>query len=270
MEQKYKLAHLVYYDDYDTKGYLLDIKQNILLELDECETRILSTILSADTLTQVVALFNESRSPQTQNKIDEGDIHALLKRLSDQKLLETQTRSTSVDPHAQYKSVWKDEAPPTQSCSVTMKQRLVGTGHMLLILAELCKREEGIYKAHQYIWQLKQRYNSGMMSESLAVTLVYKEYWFYRLITGLVERRVAHILGQVPGNEGLCMIRALSLCAYVISLGIPANIVFGRPKYGTRGGFKIHVWVALNGIPLNENPNIGDGYRILAEFPLPS
>ncbi|HEY4386664.1 MAG TPA: lasso peptide biosynthesis protein, partial [Ktedonobacteraceae bacterium] len=105
------------------------------------------------------------------------------------------------------------------------------------------------------------------ISDAFIIALVNKEYWFYRLITGLIERRTARVIGQMPGNEGLCLIRSLALCAYLLSLDVPATIIIARPKYGSRSGFKLHVWVEIHGKPLNEPPNIGDGYRQLYAFP---
>lgn len=127
-----------------------------------------------------------------------------------------------------------------------------------------------MYLAHQYIEKLKGHVATKRSSVSHVMALVREEYWFYRLITGLFEHRIAHVMGQAPGNEGLCLIRACSLCAYLLPLGIPASVVIARPKYGSRDGFKLHVWVEVEGTPLNERLNIGNGYRRLYAFPFSS
>lgn len=263
-----KLAPLVHYDDYDNCGYLLDIKQNALIELNEHDTLLLSAILRSSTLTEVYQYLARAQ-PSSVDKDTEADVLTLVERLQDQKLVELEkARSFSASS--------RDSAPPQNPqkgqlapCHpITWRQRLVSAGHSIIILAGLCKGDEGVYKAHQYLWKLKEHNATKTISATLAVALVGKEYWFYRLITGLLERRVAHVIGQVPGNEGLCLIRALSLCAYLLPLGVPASVVIARPKYGSRDGFKLHVWVEVeDGTTLNERPNIADGYRRLYAFP---
>jgi hypothetical protein len=37
--------------------------------------------------------------------------------------------------------------------------------------------------------------------------------------------------------------------------------------YGSRNGFKLHVWVEMQGKPLNERPNVRDAYRVMTVFP---
>jgi hypothetical protein len=147
-----------------------------------------------------------------------------------------------------------------------LRQRLEGIGHIISILNELRQGSEGLYGAYLYLHKLKD--TMCALSPEVSFTVMRKEYWVYRLITGLLERRIAHLLGQAPGEEGLCMVRAFALCAYMLALDIPAQVVIARPKYGSRSGFKLHVWVELDGKPLNEAPNIRDRYRVLSAFPL--
>ncbi|GCF11181.1 lasso peptide biosynthesis protein [Dictyobacter arantiisoli] len=269
MGKHYQLAPLVCFDDYDTNGFLLDIRQNILVELSSRETQILNAILHSSS-------FPEGLQHLEAYKISEREILAVQEQLKHQKLLEPQesrsgasgASSTSSHPLAQTQK--PEETQPTHIYSVTKRQRLGGAGHIIAVLAELCKGDEGVYKAHQYIWNIKKRYPTRNISIVDTILLVDEEYWFYRLITGLFERRIAQSMGQTPGNEGLCLIRAFALCAYLLSLGVPARMVIGRPKYGSGDGFKLHVWVALKETPLYERPNIEHGYRILYDFPCSS
>lgn len=266
-----KLAPLVSYDDYDTCGYLLDIRQNILVELNTRDTLLLSAMLNSETLAEALQQFNGGAQRAPLSGVSAEDVCALFKRLQEQKLLEAQiASSSSALPQTFVSPPGQKEAPPTPFGPITWKQRLIGAGHIISLLAELCKGDEGVYQAHQYIWKLKDHVVTKRSSVSHVMTLVRKEYWFYRLITGLFEHRIAHVMGQVPRNEGLCLVRACSLCVYLLPLGIPASVVIARPKYGSRDGFKLHVWVEVEGTPLNERPNIGNGYRRLYAFPFSS
>lgn len=195
---------------------------------------------------------------------------AFARRLADQQLIEPGKGPFSDGLSLSNAPLDQQEEPrPSPMCPVTWRQRWRGAGHIITVLGELCAGAQGFYKAHQYIWRLRERSLIKPIAPASAIELVQKEYWFYRLIVGLLERRVAHLIGQVPGNEGLCLVRSLALCAYLLSLGVPAAVVIGRPLYGSRDGFKLHVWVELmeDGTPLNERPNIGSGYRRMHLFP---
>lgn len=267
MDQKcYQLAPLVSYDDYDGDGYLLGIRQGVLIELDSRGTCILNALLCSVTLSEAVRHLALGTSTQSSHV----EVLAFAKRLADQRLIEPGrdsfpggTSLPNVFLHQQ-EELAESSVPP-----VTWQQRWQGAAHILTVLGELCTGEWGFYKAHQYIWKLKERSLIKLIAPASAIELVHREYWFYRLIVGLLERRTAHLIGQAPGNEGLCLIRSLALCAYLLPLGVPAAVVIGRPLYGSRDGFKLHVWVELveDGTPLNERPNIGSGYRRMHLFP---
>ena len=63
------------------------------------------------------------------------------------------------------------------------------------------------------------------------------------------------------------MVRAFALCAYLLALSVPAQIIISRPIYGARDGFKLHLWVEIQGEPLNERPNIRDAYDVMGTLP---
>jgi hypothetical protein len=252
------LSPFVRYDDYDGYGYLLDIRHGVLEELNERDTCILSTILRSETRAE--ALHSLSRHIRGENL--ETDASALLERLERHQFLESQASEYPIDAPYEVKLCNSAVRPfhPT-----TLRQRIVGAGHIVFILNELRQKDDGFFRAYQSIQKGK-----GMMcilSPEAALRVVREEYWWYRIITGLLERRIAHLLGQVPGEEGLCMVRAFALCAYLLTLGVPAQMIIARPRYGSRSGFKLHVWVELNGKPLNEAPNIRERYRVIDEFP---
>jgi hypothetical protein len=226
-------------------------------------------VLSNETLAEALQQLNDGTQRVPGNEGSAEEVHALFKRLQEQNLLERQIASSSgTSPRMSVSPSGPKEAPPV--CPITWKQRLIGAGHIISLLAELWKGEKGVYQAYHAFWKLKDQVVIKKWSVPHVMALIREEYWFYRLITGLLEHRVAHIMGQVPGNEGLCLIRACALCVYLLSLGIPASVVIARPKYGVRDGFKLHAWVELEGTPLNERPNIDHGYRRLSPFPFSS
>lgn len=253
----YHLAPFVTYDDYDQHGYLLDIKQGILEELDERSTRILSAVLKAASVEEAISALS---SCQVGEEL-ESQVGALLTRLSEQKLLEP---GSPRHPHEQTHGTRPYCEEERASRPVTVKQRLTGAGHILVVLNEL-RKVQGLFQAYQYVHQLQNTIVA--LPEEAALQLSREEYWFYRLITGCLEHRVAHQLGQERGAEGLCMIRAFAFCTYLLCLGVPAQVIIARPKYGTRSGFKLHLWTELHGKPLNEAPNIRDRFRVLTAFP---
>jgi hypothetical protein len=267
--QAWQLSPLVFYDDYDALGYLLDIRHMWLEELDERDTLILGTVLQYSSLAETMRQLK--LFPRSSDIITEADVCDLLERLKNQMLLKPKAVDSldmgrDVQPSSCHK-YGKKQSIAISQLPVTLGQRLTGAVHMISILAELCKGDEGLYKAHQYLWNLKEHCPIEDPPDILAFALIRQEYWFYRLITGFVERWIAHLLGQIPGDEGLCLIRSFSLCAYFLSLGVETRVVMARPKYGSRGGFKLHVWAARKKKPLNEQPNIREAYRIFCEFP---
>ena len=253
----FRLAPFVSYDDYDGYGYLLNIRHGVLEELNERDTCMLSAILKSVTSEEAV----HSLSLQIDGENLEMGISALLKRLESYQLLERQADNHPGNvPHAM--ETYNDRGKPFHPA--TLKQRIIGASHIVLVLNEL-HQKDGLYRAYQYIQKLKTA--MAFFSTEAALQAVREEYWVYRIVTGLLERRVAHLLGQDPGEEGLCMVRAFAFCVYLLALNVPAQIVIGRPMYGSRNAFKLHVWVEMQGKPLNERPNVRDAYRVMAEFP---
>jgi len=255
----YQLAPLVSYDDYDGCGYLLDIRQGILEELNERDTRILSFLLSDATEVETL----HSLASHMGNPDLETNALNLLTHLEQRGFLEPLGARHQRSPFLPGGATHARPVYPFRPA--TLKQRIDGAGHIVFVLNELRREGNGLHRAYQHINDLKA--TMTMLSTEASLWAVREEYWFYRLVTGLLERRIAHLLGQVRGSEGLCMIRAFAWCAYLLILGVPASIVMGRPKYGTRSEFKLHVWVELDGKPLNEVSNIRDRYRVLSVFP---
>jgi hypothetical protein len=263
---RYQLPPLVSYDVYDDIGFLLDIRQGILVELNERDTLILSTILHGSTLAEVA-----SQLKMTSSTFQEAEIVTLLERLQGQKLLEIQTVLPPCTPYYTtplHTDKIRVQEEVSRKCT-TLRQRIISAGHIICVLNTLHKNG-GFYKAYQYIHELRERWEADTeqkLSIDAAFQLIRSEYWYYRLITGLIEYKIAHLLGQHAGDEGLCMVRSFALCAYLLSLGIPAQIIIARPKYGQGSGFKLHVWVEVEKKPVNEQPNVAMAYRIMTSFP---
>ena len=253
-----RLAPLVSYDDYDGCGYLLDIRRGVLEELNERDTCMLSAVLSSATRAQAI----HSLSPQIKGENLEMDVSALLERLLSHRFLERQTDNC---PSSVPRAVETSTSSVQPFHPVTFRQRIMGIGHIVFVLNELRREGDGLLRAYQYLQKLKATIT--LLPAETALQVVREEYWVYRIVTSLLERKIAYLLGQISGEEGLCMIRAFALCAYLLTLSVPAQIIIARPRYGSRSGFKLHVLVELNGKPLNEAPNIRERYRVIDEFP---
>jgi hypothetical protein len=257
-EKTYRLARYVCYDEYDNLGLLLDIKHDVLEELEARDAHILRVVLECATCAEAI----QTLSLQLGSDHLDRDVAVLLDRLENHQFLEQYAESLS-GCDSSLIDMGNGRMPSVQT--ITRRQRIAAARHIIFVLHELSQEHVGLYKAYLYIHKLSTI--MPLLSPGMQLQVVRDEYWLYRLVTGLFERRIAKLLGQVSGEEGLCMIRAFALCAYLLILGVPAQIVIARPTYGSRSGFKLHVWVELRGKPLNETPNIRDRHRILSVFP---
>lgn len=265
----FRLAPLVSFDDYDAAGLLVDLRQGIWEELQERDTHLLSAILQSSSLSEAIKRLEQHAQTCSREHFHEADLFCVAERLQKKGFLEGQPIQTGNPPfHALPASSKPCEPPPFPL--ITWYQRWQGAGQIIGVLNELRKTPDGLFQAYQYIQKLARdqttRERDQMLSAERLVQRAQREYGWYRLITGLVEYRVVHLLGQRPGEEGFCLVRSFALCAYLLSLEIPATMVLARPKY-TITHFRFHVWVEIAGIPVNEPPNIRDGFRVLFAFP---
>lgn len=68
--------------------------------------------------------------------------------------------------------------------------------------------------------------------------------------------------------EGLCLPRSLGLCAYLRALGVPATLVLACSRFSYHTGVQeYHAWTQVQGLPLNEAPEICSGYAPLLSLP---
>ena len=248
-----QLSPLVYYDIYDGIGLLLAIQQGILLELNERETMILSEFLS------------EFRGDAVQDK--ESDGIALLERLRKHNLIIQQSDCPPCDHDSLPLTATPSHQTPPRHCDAKnlWQERLLGAEAIISVLNEL---RQSFYRAYQFLHLLEQkRSTKTTYSEEEALARANHDYWIYRLITGCFERKVAHLLGQAVGEEGLCLVKGFALCAYLLAISVPAQIIIARPRYGSGSNFKLHAWVEVQGKPLNEHVNIHDGFRTICVLP---
>src|SRR5579875_640648 len=118
----YHLAPFVIYDDYDEHGYLLDLKQGILEELDEHSTRMLSAVLKTPSAEEAITALSSCLGGEEL----EANTKALLTRLQEQRLLESGHRA-SLPRQTPVTRPQNEEARAPRP--VTVKQRLRGAGH---------------------------------------------------------------------------------------------------------------------------------------------
>ncbi|GCE32122.1 hypothetical protein KDA_76060 [Dictyobacter alpinus] len=246
-----ELCPLVYYDDYDGRGLLLAIEQGLLLELNEQETQILSRLL------------REWRNvPLQERKGYEKEEMALLERLRGHQLITQPFKHLPAHPSATPGHQALVKRPRAKN---RLQERLLGAGEILAVLNRL---RTDFSSAYHYLHVLQQTRNTAAIhTEHEAFQRANQEYWVYRLVTGCFERKVARLLGQTADEEGLCLVKGFALCAYLLTLGIEAQVVIARPIYGSRSSFKLHAWVEIQGKPFNEHPNIHDGFRVICAFP---
>lgn len=249
--QTIQLCPFVYYDDYDEKGLLLALRQGILLELNERETRILSRLLQVDRDDTFV-----------ENMESENEKNALLERLYENQLITSEREDAHHTPLFPLDQQLEIKCPRENNL---IQERLMGVGEIIIVLNKL---RNNFYSAYQYLYILqRRRITASIHSEDEDFQRANQDYWVYRLVTGCFERKIARLLGQTAKEEGLCLVKGFALCAYLLSIGIDAQIVIARPLYGSRSNFKLHAWVEVNGKPFNEYPNIHDGFRVICSFP---
>jgi hypothetical protein len=67
---------------------------------------------------------------------------------------------------------------------------------------------------------------------------------------------------------GMCLIRSVAFCAYLRSLGLPAQLVVGRERFClSDDDTDFHAWVELAGHIVNDHDELQSGYEIMCRIP---
>src|SRR5260370_34630805 len=269
MDVNIRVPQLVGYDYWDRYAMLYDIRSDRLVEFSVRQSSIIAAALSSSSIEELLGRLSALQPPP-----ESEEVLTLLKGLREWGLIEERTSAAiAVSPFVGPPPV----ARPSRSGQDRVGQPLPRPSFLLRchggmsIVSVTGELVQGIYKAYQYIETLEQKRLVGGLAlpKETALQLAKREPLLPRQGTALVERRAAHLLGQSAKAEeqGPCFIRAFALCAYLLSLGIPARIVIARPMYSVVRGFKLHAWVEVEGEALIEDPNIRDGYRVMITIP---
>lgn len=81
------------------------------------------------------------------------------------------------------------------------------------------------------------------------------------------ELVLARIISRFAHPGGLCLGRAVGLCAYARALGLPVQVVLGRARALMNPSFTFHAWIELDGVVLYEEPSVQRNYKVLIRVP---
>ncbi len=73
--------------------------------------------------------------------------------------------------------------------------------------------------------------------------------------------------GHLLREELVCLPSSVSLTAGLIALGLPAQVVIGKPKLYQHDFYEFHAWTEVNGVAINGNPMIQEGFLNLVRYP---
>jgi hypothetical protein len=62
-------------------------------------------------------------------------------------------------------------------------------------------------------------------------------------------------------------VRSIALYAYLMAIGLPAQLVIGRPQFSLSDSFGFHAWVEITGTVINDFEELTTGYATLQRVP---
>lgn len=121
------------------------------------------------------------------------------------------------------------------------------------------KRAQAERQAWSYLHQTLSRIGSHRINQESEVLarLARRELVYCQLVVRLLAP-LAH-----------CLMRSAAFCTYLRSLGLPAQLVIGRPlfhQYDDR--FAFHAWTELAGRVVNDHAELQNGYSVIQRLPL--
>ena len=75
------------------------------------------------------------------------------------------------------------------------------------------------------------------------------------------------IFGRLVGEDCLCLARSISLTAGLIALGLPAQLVLGKPVLLIDTNYEFHAWTELNDIPINDRIIVKKSNFTILKYP---
>jgi hypothetical protein len=81
------------------------------------------------------------------------------------------------------------------------------------------------------------------------------------------ELAFCHIFIRLFAPVGRCLVRSTALCAYLIAIGLPSQLVIGRTQFSLSDTFDFHAWVEIVGTVVNDLEELTTGYTALQRIP---
>jgi hypothetical protein len=162
--------------------------------------------------------------------------------------------------------------------AISLLIRLYAMGYMILVLmllfifrVAICglsfvQGQKGASWFRQREWSSVCRVLSCVSRYRLATTLhtVDKE-----TMIRLAHRELAscHVFIRLFAPVGRCLVRSAALCAYLMAIGLPAQLVIGRAQFSLSPSFDFHAWVEIAGTVVNDLEELTTGYTVLQRVP---
>nr|BBH85264.1 hypothetical protein KTC_00150 [Thermosporothrix sp. COM3] len=279
-----ELKPSVGFDAADGEGVLLESLQGTLYRLTPSATDILTLGLQVTTHEDLL-IGLASRYDADRETLQQG-IHALLHQLEQLDLLHSpdppftqpafhscfpyqhQPRRGSVPLEEDWDFLLTGVATPSSLPSFSWWQRLHAWQSAFTALRLLQGEEKapsqwsergwpGWSRAHQYLaslWPGAVAFATSSLPE--IIHLARRELLF------------CHCLVRLIAPQALCVTRSVAFCAYLCRAGIPAHVTIGRDRFAKNERFEFHAWVEVDGVVVNDIPEVATGYSPLVRIPI--
>ena len=118
-------------------------------------------------------------------------------------------------------------------------------------------RVRGLPPVRTYLKKLQSRFSPfPFKNEEEAVRLARHESVYLRAVWG-----------RLALESAVCLPRSVSLCAGLLSLGLPAQVVLGRRYVTFVNDVDFHAWVEIFETPVNDRPKAQTWFQPVARFP---
>lgn len=125
------------------------------------------------------------------------------------------------------------------------------------LTAVMLYRMHGLPPVRAYLKKLQSTFSAfSVNNEEEAIRLARRESVYLRAIWG-----------RLVLESAVCLPRSVSLCAGLISLGLPARVVLGRRYVTFVNDVDFHAWVEVFGTPVNDRPKAQAWFQPIARFP---
>lgn len=125
------------------------------------------------------------------------------------------------------------------------------------LTAVMLYRVHGLPPVRAYVKKLRLRFSPfPFKNEEEAIRLSRRESVYLRAVWG-----------RLALESAVCLPRSVSLCAGLLSLGFPAQVVLGRRYVTFVNDVDFHAWVEVFRTPVNDRPKAQIWFQPIAKFP---